>query len=164
MNFGISLRSTRQAQKPITINLKKTDVGYKLVESKESYSTTISLTKNMLFRTDSKSAQSKETHHKSVEKEVTKPIQNLNASASLATSSIHTTSNLRRQPVGKLSQKLKKPFINSSAIREKSPTARLETEHKQKREVFVFNNYSNDTMINQTIPVKSTESIVYLIC
>ena len=161
MSFGISLRSTRQAVKPITINLKKTDMGYKLMESKESYSNTISLTKNMLFRTDSKSeAQSTQTQNKSVEKDVLRPsAQNLNASAPLPTS-IHTTSNLRRQAIGKLPQTVNKTHINSAVIREKSPIARLETDQKQKREVFALNNYQNDTIIN---PVKSAESIIYFI-
>lgn len=131
---GINLRSTRQGAKPLIINLKKTELGYKLTEEKEG--NIISLPKPAIFR-DRTLSQTKELVKPSDKQPTSTPGGQVSAT-------LVTRSKTQPKPPAPISKSLT-PL--STATKEKSLVGGTGMETR-KREIFPFASYSGDGMPN----------------
>lgn len=127
---GINLRSTRQGAKPLIINLKKTEVGYMLVDGNEG--NIISLSKAVI----------KQERNPSQIKEVPKPVENKPPPVTAGQLPGTTLTRSKTQP--KLPPPiLKSPNVNVNPMKEKAPILRSEMETR-KRDIYPFAGYNDN--------------------
>jgi SWI/SNF related-matrix-associated actin-dependent regulator of chromatin subfamily C len=141
----IGLRSTRQTSKPVVINLKKTEVGYKLTE--ENTIVTLGKAGNMFYRTESKATNADDAAIRSVEKDLMPkpPLQTLSGTPTPIPPQNYQPAPLRRVPSAKLMQT--GPKMTGTSMmhhREKSPNSRTDPEKPKGREILPFSGFGND--------------------
>lgn len=129
---GIYTRSTRQRSKPVVLDLRRTDLGFEIVDEKQINS--ISAPKSIITRPEKALNYSKTLAPKSVDKTSTSPSGSIGPSSDALMRS-RTTIKPPMNPNQKIS------FNNGMSMPERSPINRPPGE-TVKRELYPFGNLS----------------------